>query len=146
MLGYAALTPKQIEQGIARLSDAIDDAIDDPATDMTALFCRPVRAVSGSRRQRSAHPAPRFRQQPALRNPPPLGQYRDKIVGTTGWRAHAGRDEFYQYPIKGLSAQPLARVELEAEKPFPYDRVFALARPGAPVTPASRNGPRRACS
>ena len=42
MLGYAALSPKQIEKGIARLSDAIDDAIDDPATDMTALFLGPV--------------------------------------------------------------------------------------------------------
>ena len=38
ILGYAALSQKQIEKGIARLSDAIDDAIDDPATDMTALF------------------------------------------------------------------------------------------------------------
>ena len=31
ILGYAALSRKQIEQGIARLSDAIDDALDDPA-------------------------------------------------------------------------------------------------------------------
>ena len=37
-----------------------------------------------------------------------------------------------RYPIKGLSAQPLLRVELEAKKPFPHDRVFALVRPGAP--------------
>ena len=38
----------------------------------------------------------------------------------------------YRYPIKGLSAQPLARVELEARKPLPHDRIFALVRPGAP--------------
>ena len=38
----------------------------------------------------------------------------------------------YRSPIKGLSAQPLARVELEAKQPLPYDRVFALVRPGAP--------------
>ena len=38
ILGYAALSPKQIEKGIARLSDTIDDAIDDPATDMAAFF------------------------------------------------------------------------------------------------------------
>lgn len=38
----------------------------------------------------------------------------------------------YRYPIKGLSAQPLLRVELEAKKPLPHDRVFALVRPGAP--------------
>jgi GntR family transcriptional regulator/MocR family aminotransferase len=38
----------------------------------------------------------------------------------------------YRYPIKGLSAQPLTRIVLEAKKPFPHDRVFALVRPGAP--------------
>ena len=38
----------------------------------------------------------------------------------------------YRYPIKGLSAQPLSRVELQAKKPFPHDRIFALVRPGAP--------------
>jgi GntR family transcriptional regulator/MocR family aminotransferase len=38
----------------------------------------------------------------------------------------------YRYPIKGLSAQPLTRVDLEARKPIPYDRIFAMVRPGAP--------------
>ena len=38
----------------------------------------------------------------------------------------------YRYPIKGLSAQPLVRVDLQARKPFPHDRIFALVRPGAP--------------
>ena len=38
----------------------------------------------------------------------------------------------YRYPIKGLSAQPLGSVELEARMPFPHDRIFALVRPGAP--------------
>jgi len=38
----------------------------------------------------------------------------------------------YRYPIKGLSAQPLARVVLEAKRPLPHDRIFALVRPGAP--------------
>ena len=42
----------------------------------------------------------------------------------------------YRYPIKGLSAQPVIDIELEAGKPFPFDRVFALARPGAAVDPA----------
>jgi GntR family transcriptional regulator/MocR family aminotransferase len=39
----------------------------------------------------------------------------------------------YCYPIKGLSAQPQRGVELEAGKPFPFDRIYALARPGAPI-------------
>jgi GntR family transcriptional regulator / MocR family aminotransferase len=38
----------------------------------------------------------------------------------------------YRYPIKGLSAQPLLSIELQAKRPFPHDRVFALVRPGAP--------------
>jgi GntR family transcriptional regulator/MocR family aminotransferase len=39
----------------------------------------------------------------------------------------------YRYPVKGLSAEALRRAQLEAEKPFPHDRVFALARPSAPI-------------
>lgn len=42
----------------------------------------------------------------------------------------------FRYPIKGLSAQPLAGVDIEANKPFPHDRVFALVRPGAPFDTA----------
>jgi GntR family transcriptional regulator/MocR family aminotransferase len=39
----------------------------------------------------------------------------------------------YRYPIKGLTPQPLRGVVLEEGKPFPLDRVFALARPGVPI-------------
>ena len=39
----------------------------------------------------------------------------------------------YRYPIKGLSAQPLTRVALQAKQPFPHDRVYALVRPGGVV-------------
>ncbi len=41
----------------------------------------------------------------------------------------------YRYPIKGLSPQPVPGVMLEAGKPFPFDRVFALVRPNLPVDP-----------
>ncbi|MEY2934135.1 MAG: hypothetical protein RL033_4884 [Pseudomonadota bacterium] len=41
----------------------------------------------------------------------------------------------YRYPIKGLSPQPVHAIELEAGKPFPFDRVFALVRPGLPMDP-----------
>ena len=54
ILGYAALSRKQIEQGIARLSDAIDDALDDPSADVNALFGRAERAAAARcRRPRS---------------------------------------------------------------------------------------------
>jgi uncharacterized protein YcbX len=35
----------------------------------------------------------------------------------------------YRYPIKGLSPQPLTTVELRAGGGFPFDRMYALARP-----------------
>jgi GntR family transcriptional regulator/MocR family aminotransferase len=39
----------------------------------------------------------------------------------------------FRYPVKGLTPQPVASVDLESGKPFPFDRMFALARPGAPI-------------
>lgn len=41
----------------------------------------------------------------------------------------------YRYPIKGLSPQALPRVAIAAGGAFPFDRVFALIRPGAPIDP-----------
>jgi len=131
ILGYAALSPKQIEKGIARLSDTIDDAIDDPSTDMTALFSdqfapRPASFASKN------HLAPRVRQQPALRRSSPHRAFSRKIIVRQGGAPMPVLKNIYRYPIKGLSAQPLASVELQAKKPFPHDRVYALVRPGAP--------------
>jgi GntR family transcriptional regulator / MocR family aminotransferase len=131
ILGYAALSPKQIEKGIARLSDAIDDAIDDPATDMTALFSDQF-AMSQAFSPAKSHLVLRLRQQPALRNPPSRRAFSGKIIARQGGAPMPVLKNIYRYPIKGLSAQPLLRVELEAKKPFPHDRVFALVRPGAP--------------
>ena len=42
ILGYAALTPNQIEQGVARLSDAIDEAVDERQIDVDELAARPA--------------------------------------------------------------------------------------------------------
>lgn len=131
LLGYAALSLRQIERGIARLCEVIDDAIDDPLTDMSALFddefAAPLLPVATRTRL-----APRFRQRPALRNEPS-----GRAVSLHGF-ARQGRSQMpvltqiYRYPIKGLSAQPLASVALQAKQPFPHDRIFALVRPGAP--------------
>nr|MDT0663950.1 MOSC domain-containing protein [Micromonospora sp. DSM 115978] len=35
----------------------------------------------------------------------------------------------YRYPVKGLSPQPLASLDLVTGQGVPYDRIFALARP-----------------
>jgi GntR family transcriptional regulator / MocR family aminotransferase len=131
ILGYAALSPKQIEKGIARLSDTIDDAIDDPATDMAAFFSdQPARfPVAPLSRQQLA---PRYRQQPALRS---RSAARASSAGNFTRQGSAPMPvlkSIYRYPIKGLSAQPLTRVDIQAKKPFPLDRIFALVRPGAP--------------
>ena len=131
ILGYAALSQKQIEKGIARLSDAIDDAIDDPGTDMTALFSDQFASLPPPLPAKR-HLAPRLRQQPALRSPSPYRASSGKIIARQGGAPMPVLKNIYRYPIKGLSAQPLVRVELEARKPFPHDRVFALVRPGAP--------------
>jgi GntR family transcriptional regulator / MocR family aminotransferase len=131
ILGYAALSPKHIENGIARLSDAIDDAIDDPTTDMTALFSdqfAPHLAPASAK----AHLAPQLRQQPALRRSSLHRAFSKKIVARQGGSPMPILKNIYRYPIKGLSAQPLLSAELQARKPFPHDRVFALVRPGAP--------------
>ncbi|HLG83691.1 MAG TPA: aminotransferase class I/II-fold pyridoxal phosphate-dependent enzyme [Bradyrhizobium sp.] len=131
ILGYAALSPKQIEKGIARLSDAIDDAIDDPATDMTALFSDQFAAAVPPNRA-GKNLALRHRQQPALRRLASPRASSMKTIARQGEAAMPVLKHIYRYPIKGLSAQPMSRVDLEAKKPFPHDRIFALVRPGAP--------------
>jgi GntR family transcriptional regulator/MocR family aminotransferase len=133
ILGYAALSTKQIEQGIARLSDAIDDAVDDPRLDVTQLFTRaaPLRPTPRVNGKAMRHLDPRSRRQPAL------GIKRRRRARSRrsieGGIAMASVSKIYRYPIKGLSGQPLSAVALEAGKPLPYDRIFALARPGAPI-------------
>ncbi|MGA7803672.1 aminotransferase class I/II-fold pyridoxal phosphate-dependent enzyme, partial [Bradyrhizobium sp.] len=131
VLGYAALSPRQIEKGIARLSDAVDDAIDDPATDMTALFSDQF-ASPMARNSSKQYLAPRYRQPPALRRSTPRRASSKALTGRQGAAQMSSLKHIYRYPIKGLSAQPLSRVELQAKKPFPHDRIFALVRPGAP--------------
>ncbi|MBI1205123.1 MAG: aminotransferase class I/II-fold pyridoxal phosphate-dependent enzyme [Rhodopseudomonas sp.] len=138
MLGYAALNAKQIEQGIARLSDAIDDSIDDPGADVSALFARLSPAITaGTSGASPVHLDSKLRRQPALaaiRRP----RASSASNPSRGHARAAGRpmatvSRLYRYPIKGLSAQPLSCVALEPDKPFPHDREYALARPGAPI-------------
>jgi GntR family transcriptional regulator / MocR family aminotransferase len=135
ILGYAALTRKQIEQGIARLSDAIDDAVDDPNADVSALLVRAAVPVAfAPKHGRSArHLDPRFLRRPAL-----SVRRRRRAISTLGGERDGGNpmmtvSKIYRYPIKGFSAQALSTVALEANKPLPQDRIFALVRPGAPI-------------
>jgi GntR family transcriptional regulator/MocR family aminotransferase len=136
ILGYASLTPKQIEQGIARLSDAVDEALEAPHANPTDLFGEPASPpapLSSPSSRPPAHLASNFRQQPALRSRPRRRASSRHSIAREDGVPMPVVSSIYRYPIKGLSAQPLSSAILEAKKPFPHDRVFALARPGAPV-------------
>lgn len=139
LLGYACMSPRQIEQGVARLSDAVDDMLDDHHDFLDQLLLdepRRHRAPLGQRRRRGFGERPRaaFR---TVHGRPPGGAHHDKDMMTHPLQTTRLVRGIYRYPIKGLSPQPLRGVELEAGKPFPFDRVFALARPGVPIDPAA---------
>ncbi len=121
ILGYAALLPRQIEQGIVRLSEAIDDALELPSKHLPAAPAA------------SFHLAPRFAQTPALRPAlPHRASFRSDDPAESRLSMPVVSD-IYRYPIKGLSPQRLTEAVLQAGQPFPQDRLFALARPRSPI-------------
>jgi len=132
ILGYAALAPKQIEEGVSRLAKVIEDAVPRKAG-AAALLRRfadhGAPAAAGS----ACHLAPNNRQPPAL-----LGRPQTRAGSRRQFSPQSVTDmpvviNIYRYPIKGLSAQPLSRVILESGRPFPADRMLALARPNTPI-------------
>ncbi len=160
LLGYAALTPKQIDQGIVRLSDAVDDALDGHAIGISDLLAHrprasgavhsqapsrtrrrfpgpagPAKAISRTKALPDTKPVPRDRHQPALPAASPYGAASRDAAERGQGTPMTVVTGLYQYPIKGLSPRPLSRVRITAGQPFPFDRVFALARPGVAVTP-----------
>jgi len=130
VLGYAAMTPRQIEQGIARLSNAIDDALDAHKIDVDDLVATRTVLTVRSPRTRSRHLDPYNRQRAALRSRPRGGAGLRPTIRDSSTPMPLIKSIFH-YPIKGLSAQPLSHAALTAGKPFPKDRVLALARPGS---------------
>jgi len=140
LLGFAGLTPKQIEQGVLRLSDAVDDTLDCfPDFVRELLSCdspppraRPLRPPRSAKRRDATTPI-----KPAIRT---ISRQRapDERKNEELFPMRMVRG-LYRYPIKGLSPEPLRGVELEAGKPFPFDRVFALARPDVGI---ERGAPR----
>ena len=104
---------------------------------MNALFCarKPPRPASPSH---GAPHASRYLDPQLSAATGSNGRRRRRRHLTSGAVRQAGNvmvavSKICRYPIKGLSAQPLSSVTLEADKPFPQDRIFALARPGAPI-------------
>ncbi len=138
LMGYAGLLPKQIEQGVARLSDAVDDMLDGDHDFVRELMLDeppPEGPRSAARVRAFARPPLQPRKQPAIRTIAQRRSTADAASEEPGpMRIVRG---IYRYPIKGLSPQRVPGVELEAGKPFPFDRVFALARPAVPIDPES---------
>jgi GntR family transcriptional regulator/MocR family aminotransferase len=127
VLGYAALTPRQIADGIARLSDAVDDRLDRHHAFLDELLMHEPPRL----------PAPSLHRRLALRppgRPPALSR---RTITTKDQPSMAVVSGIYRYPVKGLSAQGLRGVRLEPGRPFPFDRIFALARGGAKIDPAN---------
>lgn len=136
LLGYAGLSPKQIELGILRLSDAVDDTLDDHHEFIGELLLDPPveqRSVRtpAPRRSKRRHP---LRHPPPIRTVSPRARNKKTREESSSMRVVRG---ICRYPIKGLSPEPLRGILLEAGKPFPFDRVFALTRPGVPMDPSA---------
>jgi GntR family transcriptional regulator / MocR family aminotransferase len=134
LLGFAALSERQIEKGIARLSDIVDDALDDHLTDIDELLVDlpperppiPMPKIRGT-------PASAKKHQPALSARRESKQNYAVVAEVERESAMAFLESIYLYPVKGLSGQSLASVDLVEGRPLPNDRRFALARPGVPL-------------
>jgi GntR family transcriptional regulator/MocR family aminotransferase len=135
VLGYAALTPKQIEEGISRLAKAIEEAM--PRATSPRMPSPALRSSfaprANSPREAAENLAPNNRQPPALQGRSQPRAMSRKYPSPQGSADMPVLTSIYRYPIKGLSPQPVSRVFLTAGKPFPSDRVFALARPNTPI-------------
>jgi GntR family transcriptional regulator/MocR family aminotransferase len=125
VLGYGALSPAQIDEGITRLAAVIRDASPPGARSRSSSEGGPFNLAHQTRQQ------PDLAAKPA---PQALSQRKTKRARNASM-PHL--KSIYRYPIKGLSAQPVSSVVLEAGHPFPLDRIFALARPGSPIDPAN---------
>jgi GntR family transcriptional regulator / MocR family aminotransferase len=133
LLGYAGLLPQQIDQGIARLSDAVDDTLDTQHDFLSELLLDdppPSRQRPGQPRRKANRS--QLQRPSALRTVAPARAYtlNDNPRREAAVPIVRG---IFRYPIKGLSPQPVRGIELVEGKPFPFDRVFALARPGVPI-------------
>ena len=134
LLGFGGLSERQIERGIAKLSDIVDDALDDHVTEIGQLLIdlppdRPpiltarIRGMAASAKKHAPALTTRRATRPDFQTLAPFEH----------GSAMPPLKSIYHYPVKGLSGQPLTSVALVKGKPFPHDRQFALARPGVPL-------------
>lgn len=134
LLGFGALSERQIEKGIAKLSDIVDDALDDHLTEIDQLLVDlpPHRPPIPTTRIRGMAASAK-KHEPALTARGGSRQDFRTLAQFEHGSAMPLLKSIYHYPVKGLSGQPLGTVRLTKGKPFPHDRQFALARPGVPL-------------
>ena len=129
VLGHGALMPWQAVEGVARLPDAVDDRLDRHHDLIHDLLVHEPRGPA------APDPAPSLRHRLALR--PGTRRQSQSRNGRSSKDSSCMAEitGIYRYPVKGLSAQPLQGIRLEAGRPFPFDRIFALGRSNAKVDP-----------
>jgi GntR family transcriptional regulator / MocR family aminotransferase len=134
LLGFGALSGRQIEKGIARLSDIVDDALDDHLTEIGELLVDlpPERPPIPTPKIRGL-PASAKKHEPALTGRREIKPDFRPVNDFEHGSSMSLLKSIYLYPVKGLSGQPLTSVSLAEGKPMPHDRRFALARPGVPL-------------
>ncbi len=144
VLGYAALTPNQIEEGIARLDAVLEEAIPRRTIGPRLPSAHPGVAMARARRA-PENLVPHNRQPPALRGTP-----QPRAMSRRHSSPQSGTDmpvvtSIYRYPIKG------ARSPCRAPFSTPDGRFrrTGCSRWRDPIRRSirkRRNGPRRACS
>ena len=131
VLGFGSQSPRQIEDGIARLSDLIDDRLDRHPEFLGELIAPETNTFDGwTPANGPERPAPKRGRELVLQGArlrKPMSRVRREGAGE-----RMQIKGIYRYPVKGLSAQAMRGADLEAGQPFPFDRVFALARPNSP--------------
>ena len=118
-----------------------------PERGRNALFAeRPCRAPPPTDREDAAHLDSSFLRQPALAERRRAVQAWRPVRQGSGQRDGRGQQDL------SLSDQGIERTAIVERRArggtgrFPHDRIFALARPGAPIDRDDPNGRRRACS
>jgi GntR family transcriptional regulator/MocR family aminotransferase len=133
-MGFGALTPHQIVEGIARLSDVVDDRLDRHHNFLQELLLADAGHPRFNLPQPGGRkPAPPSRRELALHGIWP-GKPHSHVRKTQREMPRMLVDGLYRYPVKGLSPERVPLVDLEPGKPFPFDRVFALARANSSIS------------
>ena len=148
VLGYAALTPKQIEEGIARLAAVSEEAI--PRRTGAQRAAHGACSAPATIRARSGREnlVPHNRQPPALRGRPQPRAMSQKTFEPAEWHRHARRHQHLPLSDQGTERAAACRASSSRRWAGRFRRT-GCSRWRGPTRRSirkRRNGPRRACS